>query len=95
MTFYNSLPKSTLRNRVDNALDSLQENPVGGDRIRLDLWPTKYVKKYGVNNLYRYGVGSDWRLIYTLAGNKENMTCVILDALDHKKYDNLFGYKTS
>lgn len=35
------------------------------------------------------------RVIYTILGKPDGLVCVILEALDHKNYDILFGYKTS
>jgi len=94
--FYGKLEnKSPLKQKLDDVMDLLKKNPGIGNRIKAKLWPTKYTKKYGINNLYRYSVGSNWRLLYTLIGQSDAINCVILEVLDHKNYDNLFGYKTS
>lgn len=84
-----------LKRHLDEALDSLKEHPTIGDKIEKRLWPKKYVRKYGVNNLFRYAIGSDRRMIYTIVGSGENITCVILELLTHKEYDEIFGYKTT
>ena len=76
-------------------MDLLKENPNAGNMIRTQLWPAKYIKKYKVNNLYRIALGSKWRAIYTIVGIDNTTNCVILDVLEHKDYDNVFGYKTS
>lgn len=55
----------------------------------------EYVKKYGINNLFRYRLSGGYRLAYTVVGRLRGKTSVILDALDHKDYDKLFGYRTS
>jgi mRNA-degrading endonuclease RelE of RelBE toxin-antitoxin system len=94
--FYRSLEKTdTLKNQLDETLDLLKKDPTVGNRIKNNLWPRRYVRKYGINNLYRYRIGSNWRVIYTVLGTSEGIVCVILDVLDHKNYDILFGYKTS
>lgn len=94
--FYKSLGKTDpLKSQLDEAMDLLKKDPVIGNRIQTSLWPKKYVKKYGINILYRYRVGSNWRIIYTVLGKPDGLVCVILEVLDHKNYDNLFGYKTS
>ena len=94
--FYKHLEKNNpLKHRLDDAMDLLKKNPNAGNRIKTNLWPAKYIKKYDINNLYRYSMGSNWRLIYTILGETASINCVILEALDHKNYDTLFGYKTS
>lgn len=94
--FYNSLSDSNaLRKRLDQVMDNLKKKPTMGDKIQARLFPVKYVKKYGIRNLFRYAVGSNYRVLYTLVDRNGVLYCVILDVLDHKKYDELFGYKTS
>lgn len=94
--FYNSLPGSnTLRKKLDQVIDNLKKKPDMGDKIQARLFPAKYIRKYGIRNLFRYAVGSNYRLLYTLIGGAGVLYCVILDVLDHKEYDGLFGYKTS
>lgn len=80
---------------LDEAMDMLKQNPMIGDRIEKKLWPKKYIRKYGINNLLRYPLGRDFRMIYTVLGDSKEIACVILDVLDHKEYDKLFGYATS
>ena len=95
--FYKSLGKTNpIKNQLDEAMDLLKKDPTIGNRIQTNLWPKKYMRKYGIiNNLYRYRVASNWRVIYTILGKPDGLVCVILEALDHKNYDVLFGYKTS
>ncbi|KKH48123.1 hypothetical protein DU72_17360, partial [Methanosarcina mazei] len=59
------------------------------------LIPSEYKTKYGVNNLFRVELPGFWRMLYTLtAGNSGVETLVIvIDIIDHKKYDKVFGYK--
>lgn len=95
-TFYNALPKSSLlRRKIEGAMDVLKQRPVAGEKIQIRRFPPKYVKKYGIRNLFRYSLGSNYRILYTIAGNDDVIQCIILDALSHKEYDSLFGYHTS
>jgi len=56
--FYDTLAlKDPLKSDIDQAMDQLKQNPVLWDRIQMVLWPKKYVKKYDINNLYRYSLG--------------------------------------
>ena len=49
--------KSSLRllKEVDGAIDLLRQNTIAGEKIPKDHWPRRYVQKYGIRNLYRYG----------------------------------------
>lgn len=93
---YDSLSNaSPLRKSIDTALDKLKEDPLAGNKVQKGLWPPKYVKKYKINNLFRYPLVEGFRLTYTIVSDKKTTTSVILEALDHDEYDKLFGYKTS
>jgi len=67
-----------------------------GDKILKDRKGYRfYVKKYGVQNLYVCRIGPDWRMIYTLVFDGAGVAVICLEVMDHKKYDQLFGYKTT
>jgi hypothetical protein len=55
-------------------------------------YPRYYVQKYGVNNLYKFNLDSRTRLIYTLVAEETGVAAVVLEVLDHKKYEERFGY---
>lgn len=94
--FYFSLEANgPLKRIIDGAMDKLKSNPTLGDKIEKKLWPKKYVRGYGINNLFRYRLGSNLRMIYTILSEDDQIVCVILEVLVHKEYDKLFGYKTS
>jgi len=94
--FYKSLnANEELKRYIDDAMDSLKEEPAIGNKIEKKLWPKKYVKNYGTNNLFRYSIGSNWRMIYTIIGDGNEITCAILEVLTQKEYDNIFGYMTT
>jgi mRNA-degrading endonuclease RelE of RelBE toxin-antitoxin system len=93
--FYLKLQSDNLKKSLDSAMDLLKKNPNAGNMIKTKLWPDKYTKKYKINNLYRFALGSKWRIIYTLVGGDNTIDCAILDVLDHRNYDKIFGYKTS
>lgn len=94
--FYESLVSTNeLKQLIDNAMDLLKTNPLTGNRIEKKLWPKQYKKKYTINNLYRYRLGSKHRMIYTIVSDENETVCSILEVLDHKTYDKIFGYATS
>jgi mRNA-degrading endonuclease RelE of RelBE toxin-antitoxin system len=88
-------PNDQLKKPIDDAMDLMKANPTIGDRIEKRLWPRQYVRKYDINNLFRYEIGSNYRLIYTIVSDSNRIVCLLLDVLSHKDYDKLFGYQTS
>ncbi len=51
---------------INRAFDDLKEDPFVGTKIQTSLWPKEYVKKYEINNLWKYNLPNGWRLIYTV-----------------------------
>ena len=70
----------------------LKDNPQFGDPIAKDLIPKKF-KKLGIQNLYRVELSNYWRALYTLQGNRIEIFLFVLNIVDHKEYNKLFGYK--
>lgn len=81
-----------LMKEVDESLNVLMENMFSGERIPQKQWPKRYVEKYGIRNLYRYRLGSGYRITYTLLVEKTGIVVVTLDLLSHPDYERLFGY---
>jgi len=77
---------------VSSGLDVLKENMFAGERIERRKFPKYYVQKYGVNNLYKFNLDSRTRLIYTLVADESGVAVVVLEILNHKKYEERFGY---
>ena len=78
---------------ISKATAKLAENPEAGKKIPRKLWPKQYVQKYGVNNLWKYNLDSNWRLIYTITGNQVDLFLIYLEYMDHKNYNRKFKYK--
>ena len=77
---------------IDAGLDLLKVNMFVGERIERRKHPKYYVRKYGVNNLYKFNLDSSTRLIYTLVAEQTGVAVVVLEVLNHKKYEERFGY---
>ena len=85
-------PSDKLRDWVDDMVDVLKENMFAGQRVKKNVIPDYYKRKYGVNNLYRYRHPEGFRSCYTLVRKDSHVCPVILDVLSHPEYDRIFGY---
>ncbi len=81
-----------LLSNLDRAIADLKINPFYGTRIPSKLWPKDYIRKYNINNLWKYDLPNAWRLIYTVVGNKVEIISVILEWFSHKNYERKFQY---
>lgn len=70
----------------------LKENPQFGDPIKKELIPSE-LKKLGVQNLYRVELSNYWRMLYTIEGNSVEILLFVLNIVDHKGYNKMFGYR--
>jgi len=80
---------------IEKGINKLKYDYKYGDHISKEKIPKEYIEKYGVKNLWKLDLSSFWRLIYTVRGSDIEVISVLLEVLDHKKYDRKFGYKTS
>jgi len=79
-----------LYKHLERALNDILGNVFCGVQIPKKLFPAKY-KHLG--NLWKYDLPRAWRLLYTIKSpNKIEVIAVILDWMDHKDYERLFGY---
>ncbi len=81
-----------LHELIGRALDDLKEDPFTGIKIPSKLWPREYVRKYMINNLWKYDLPNGWRLIYTVKGDAIQIVSIILEWFDHKSYERRFNY---
>lgn len=78
---------------LERATGDLKRNPLCGVKIPQTLWPKEYVRKYSINNLWKYDLPNAWRLIYTIAKDEVKILAILLEWFDHKNYEKRFGYK--
>lgn len=83
-----------IKKGIQKAIRDLKENAFCGERIEKRLIPEFYVKKYGIDNLWRYPLPDGWRLVYTIATNLSETLVIIIEYFDHKNYSRRFGYRT-
>ena len=78
---------------LDSGLDKLKLNRTLGEKIPRPQWPPYYVKRYGIDNLWKFNLSKGARLVYTLLSEKGRWIVVVLEAfLTHKEYEKRFGY---
>ncbi len=74
---------------IQQKIELIKMNPQYGEHVPKKLVP----KKLLVDNLWVVDLTNYWRMIYTLRGNSVEILCFVLDIMDHRKYDRLFGYR--
>lgn len=80
---------------LNRAFKDIEENAFCGIRISKKLIPKEYKKKYGIDNLWKYNLPNAWRLLYSVAEEEVIVVSIILEWMDHKSYERMFGYRTS
>jgi hypothetical protein len=79
---------------IQQKLLFLKENYNYGNPIAKRLIPKEYKKECKATNIHRIELPSFWRLLYTIRSNdtKEIISILILDILNHKRYNKKFCY---
>jgi hypothetical protein len=94
-SFYSKLDKDgRLYKIVETSIGDLRKNMCAGTKIEKKKFPKKYVKKYGITNLWKINLDSGYRLIYTIIAEESFKIPVVLEVLPHKEYARKFGYGT-
>ncbi|PIN77051.1 hypothetical protein COV16_07435 [Candidatus Woesearchaeota archaeon CG10_big_fil_rev_8_21_14_0_10_34_8] len=88
-----SKTKKTIFNAIQNKEQILKYNRHYGDPIAKRLFPKEYKLKYNITNLFRVELPLFWRLIYTITNKDDKIIIFVLDIIDHKDYNNKFGYR--
>lgn len=91
----------TLLRSIDSKIALLKANYDSGIQIPKRLIPHKYLQEYEVTNLWKVDLPCYWRMTYTLKQPQREQTEIeiisiwldVLDIIDHKKYNKLFGYR--
>ena len=79
-------PEKDLYKFIKRAIDDLEKNPFCGKHIQKNLIPKGDVKKYGVENLWKYNLLNAWRLIYFVQANNVQVVSILLEWMDHTAY---------
>ena len=87
-----SFEEKELAENLERAFFALKDNPFAGIKIPKQLWPKAY-RRYFLKILLKYDLPNAWRLVYTIEGDKLEISVVILEWFSHKDYEKRFGYK--
>ncbi len=69
------------------------KNAFCGKQFPKRLIPKEYMDLYGITNLWKYKLSESWRLLYSITTpSKVEIITVVLDWMNHKKYDRLFKW---
>jgi len=77
---------------LNRAFDDLAENAFFGIQIPKKLIPKTYLKKYKIDNLWKYDLPKAWRLMYSVARDEIIIISIILEWFPHKEYEKRFKY---
>ena len=78
---------------IKQKIEFIKANPFYGDNIAKALIPKEYIARYNAKNLWRVELTNFWRMLYTIKGDQIEIICFVLNIIDHKGYNKLFGYK--
>jgi hypothetical protein len=90
---FNNLPEEDpIKKAIIRAIKNIEEDFQAGEYIPKRDVPSSYLEKYGINNVRVYDLPFAWRLMYTVTGSSEiGIISVILNWMNHKDYEKLFG----
>lgn len=90
---FNSLPEDDwLKKAIKRAINDLKENVFCGEKIKKELIPKSYIKKYNIDNLLWYPLPKGWRLVYFISANSIEILAIIIEYFNHKDYERKFNY---
>jgi hypothetical protein len=78
---------------IDKALVNIKSNYKYGDLIPKKYITKSIINRYGTDKILRAELVGYWRLLYTIIGDEVKIIAFVLEYMDHKKYNKLFGYK--
>ncbi|MBI2176707.1 hypothetical protein HYU40_05195 [Candidatus Woesearchaeota archaeon] len=83
----------TLFQSIATKKEELKRDPFYGIQIPKKLIPKKYTDLYDVKNLWKCNLALAWRAIYFISGEEERIVVSIVDLIDHRTYEKIFGYR--
>lgn len=92
-SFNQMADKDPIKKGIIRAIGFIQEDFSCGRNVKKELIPRRIVDRYGLNNLWIYDLPNGWRLLYSVtSGGEIEIIAAVLDWMDHKDYEKLFGF---
>ena len=82
----------SILNSFERVKELLKQNPQYGEPVAKRLIPGSLLK-LGVQNLYRVELSNYWKILYSFEGKQIDIFVFVLNIVDHKDYNKIFGYK--
>ncbi len=77
---------------ISNAIRQIEENAFCGVQIPKKLIPKEYLKRFGVDNLWKFDLEKGWRLLYSIKRQETLVTSILLEWMNHKHYERRLKY---
>ncbi len=77
---------------IRKALDAIESNAFCGIQIPKRQITKNYIKKYEIENLWKYNLPGGWRLIYSITKGDILVISLIIEYLEHRAYERKFNY---
>lgn len=78
---------------IEREKNNLKIDPQHGIHIPRKNISKALADRYGTDRLWKIDLVGYWRLIYTIIGDEVKIIAFVLEFMDHKEYDKLFGYR--
>jgi hypothetical protein len=78
---------------IERAKNNLKIDPQFGIHIPRKVISKAVVERYGTDRLWKINLVGYWRLIYTIVGDDVKIISFVLEFMNHKRYNKVFGYK--
>jgi hypothetical protein len=78
---------------IEREKNNLKIDPQYGIHIPRKNISKAIMARYGTDRLWKINLVGYWRMIYTLVGDRVKIVAFILEFMDHKKYNKIFGYR--
>ena len=91
--FENLSENNQIKEHIKRAVGDLQINAFSGIQIPKRLIPEVYIRRYRIDNPWKYDLPDGWRLVYSIISqNKVEILSVILEWFNHRGYERRFNY---
>ena len=84
--------KKELQKNLKKAFRDIAENADYGVQIPKRQIPKFYLRRYGIDNIWKYNLPNAWRLMYSVRRDDIIVVAIILEWMNHREYERRFSY---